>query len=410
MTAISGSANQVCIAGAGPAGVVLSLLLARQGIPVTLLEAQSDFNRDFRGDTLHASALEILDQLDLAQAVLSLSHARVERFQITTAQGIITMADFSRLDSAFPYIALIPQARFLDFLTAEAKKLPAFSIIMNAKVHDLIIEDNQVRGVIYTKDGKYVELPARLTIGADGRGSRVRELAGIKLGKTTPPMDVIWFKLPRPETFGLANITGGRFGAGTILAILDRGNELQLGYVVVKGSFKALREQGIAALRDELCHLEQVLRECVGVLKDWSQCAILSVVTGRVECWHRPGLLLIGDAAHVMSPVGGVGINYAIHDAVATANLLTKPLLEGTVTDGDLHAVQLRRERATRFIQSVQSIIQRRIISSALKSSRPFHPPLLVRILTRFGFVQKIMARIIAYGLDPERIEPELTA
>ena len=397
--------NHVCIAGAGPAGVMLSILFARKGIPVTLLEAQADFDRDFRGDTLHASALEILEQMGLAQEVLALCHAKAPRFQIITTQDTITMADFSRLDSPYPYIALIPQARFLEFLTEEAKKFPNFTLIMNAKVHGLIIENDRVCGISYTKDGKAHEVRATLTVGADGRGSRTRELAGIKLGKTTPPMDVIWFKLPRPASFGDQNATSGRFGTGTILAILDRGNELQCGYVVIKGSYKSLREQGMQALHADITNLMPELKESVTELKDWSQCAILSVVTGRVERWHRPGLLLIGDAAHVMSPVGGVGINYAIHDAVAAANVLTTPLLKGTVSDDDLHAVQLRRERAIRFIQSVQSIIQRRIIASALNANAPFRPPLLVRILARYGFFQKRLARIMAYGLDPERVE-----
>ena len=397
--------NHVCIIGAGPAGVVLAILLVRQGIPVTLLEAQADFDRDFRGDTLHASSLEILDQIGLAQPVLDLCHAKVDKFRFTSVEDRITMADFTRLDTPFPYIALIPQEKFLSFLTEEAKKYSGFRLIMNAKFHDLITNDNKVCGVKYMKDGTEHDIPAYLTIGADGRGSRVREKAGIKLGKSSPPMDVIWFKLPRAEHMGPENQTGGQFGKGTILALLDRGNELQIGYVIVKGSYKALREAGISALHDELIKLIPALQPSLTHLKDWSQCSILSVVTGRVEQWHKPGLLLIGDAAHVMSPVGGVGINYAIQDAAAVANVLTNPLRNQEVTEQDLAEVQLRRERPVRFIQSVQSIIQRRIIAGALNAEKPFRPPLLIRLLARFAFFQKGMARIMAFGLAPERVQ-----
>lgn len=397
--------NHVCIAGAGPAGVMLSILLARKGIPVTLLEAQADFDRDFRGDTLHASSLEILEQLGLAEPVLKLCHAKAAKFHLTSGNESITMADFSGLDSAYPYIAMIPQERFLTFLTEEAKKFPQFRLIMQAKFHDLIVKDNQVCGVKYVKDGNEHEINSCLTIGADGRGSRVREKAGIKLGKSSPPMDVIWFKLPRGENMGAENRTGGQFGKGTMLVILDRGNQLQVGYVILKGSYKSLREAGISALHNEIINLAPELEPSLAALKDWSQCAILSVVTGRVDKWHKPGLLLIGDAAHVMSPVGGVGINYAIQDAIAAANVLTEPLLNGMVSDDDLHAVQLRRERPVRFIQSIQSIIQKRIIAGALKGDKPFRPPLPVRFMTRFAFFRNMMARIMAYGLDPQKIE-----
>lgn len=402
------ASNHVCIVGAGPAGVILSILLARQGVPVTLLEAQNDFDRDFRGDTLHASSLEILQQIGFAEPVLELCHSKIQKFQFTTHEDNITMADFSILDTAYPYIALIPQQKFLTFMTDEARKFPNFRLIMNAKFHELIVKGDKVCGVKYRKDGSEHEVPACLVVGSDGRGSRVREKAGIKLGKTSPPMDVIWFKLPRNENMGAENHTGIQFGSGSMLVILDRGNDLQVGYVIVKGSYKALRENGIPALKNELIKIAPELEPSLSTLNDWSQCAILSVVTGRVEQWYKPGLLLIGDAAHVMSPVGGVGINYAIQDAVAAANVLTEPLCQKQVTETDLADVQHRRERSVRFIQSVQSLAQKRIIAGALKSDKAFRPPLIIRILTRFAFFRKRIAKTMAYGIQPEYLENRL--
>lgn len=397
--------NQVCVVGAGPAGMVLSILLARQGIPVTLLEAHADFNREFRGDTLHAASLEILDELGYAEPVLKLCHAKISKFRMSGITSGLTLADFSLLASSFPYVALIPQEKFLTFLSGEAGKLPSFRRIMNATAHQLIIKNDNVCGVVYMKDGTGHEVPARLTVGADGRGSRIREKADIKLIKTTPPMDVIWFKLPKQHEPRTENASGGRFGTGAMLAMLDRDHEWQLGFVIMKGSYKTLREKGMVAFHDELLKLAPELKAPLQHLQDWSQCSILSVVTGRAERWYKPGLLLIGDAAHVMSPVGGVGVNYAIHDAVAAANILTGPLLAADIQESDLAAVQKRRETSIRFIQTVQSVIQRQIISSALRSGRPFAPPVLIRFLSRFTAFQRMMAYLLAYGLRPEAVK-----
>ena len=397
--------NHVCVVGAGPAGVILSILLARQGIPVTLLEAQADFNREFRGDTLHASSLDILDQMGFAESVLNLCHARIGEFQLSSVANSITVADFSLLKASFPYVALIPQEKFLTYLAVEADKLPFFHRVMNAKVHDLIIKNNKICGVTCMRDGVIHKVHACLTIGADGRGSRVREKADLKLIKTTPPMDIIWFKLPKKHDLHGRNATGGRFGVGTLLAMLDRDHEWQLGFVILKGSYKLLREKGMEVFHDELLKLAPELKTSLQYLVEWSQCSILSVVTGRVDRWYKPGLLLIGDAAHVMSPVGGIGINYAIHDAVATANILIEPLLSGDIGETNLADVQKRRERPVRFIQAVQSIMQKQIIRSALKSGQPFNPPVILRFLAGFTAFRRIVAYMLAYGLQPELLK-----
>jgi 2-polyprenyl-6-methoxyphenol hydroxylase-like FAD-dependent oxidoreductase len=399
------ASNHVCIVGGGPAGVVLSLLLTRRGIPVTLLEGQADFDRNFRGDTLHASSLEIFEQLGLADSILKLSSGRVEKLEFNYENSTITIADFTRLKTAYPYVALIPQVKFLNLLVEEAAKVPEFRLIMNAKVNDLIRDENKVCGVVYKHDGQTRELRACLTIGADGRGSTIRQKGGLKLGKTSPPMDVVWFKLPRDKNTALGNAADIRFGSGTMLVMIDRGDEWQMGYVILKGSYKKLREAGMDGFHEELIKLLPEIESSLTNLQDWSQCAILSVVTGRVKQWYQPGLLLIGDAAHVMSPVGGVGINYAIHDAVAAANILTKPLANGNVNEDVLALVQQRREKPVSFIQTIQALIQKRIIAGALKSDKPFQPPLPVRLLSIFPFFQKRMARILAYGLQPEIIK-----
>jgi len=397
--------NHVCVAGAGPAGVMLSLILARNGIPVSLLEGQADFDRKFRGDTLHASSLEILQQLDLAAPILAISNARVEKLQLAAGRGLITIADFSRLDTPYPYVALIPQERFLKRLVEEAGKFSHFRLLYEATVTDLVREDGKVCGVRYVHEGDTREMRACLVIGADGRGSTVRDKAGLKLSRTSPPMDVLWFTVPRDRDSALGAVAG-RFGAGTMMAMIDRGEEWQIGFVILKGSYRALREAGMEAFRAELRGLAPELGDSLSSLREWSQCAILSVVTGRVDRWHQPGLLLIGDAAHVMSPVGGVGINYAIQDAVAAANELVEALSEGEVTEDRLASVQRRREPAIRFIQSVQGFIQSRIIAAALKSDRPFVPPLPLRVMSRFPIFRKQMARILAYGSRPELLKP----
>ena len=279
---------------------------------------------------------------------------------------------------------------------------------MNATFTELLKTDGHTAGVRCVHDGEARSIPARLVVAADGRNSAVRQQAGIELCRTSPPMDVLWFKLPRSK---LADWSGGfqaRLGSGTMLAMLDRGDEWQMGFVILKGSYRDIRNAGIDAFREQLTGLVPGLEESFSRLRDWSQIAILSVVTGRVEKWHRPGLLLIGDAAHVMSPVGGVGINYAIQDAVSAANVLVPPLKQGAVSEQDLAEVQKRRESAVDFIQKVQRLFQSRIIAAALKSDKPFQPPLPMRLLSRIPFFRRKFAQVLAYGLKPELLDDEL--
>jgi 2-polyprenyl-6-methoxyphenol hydroxylase-like FAD-dependent oxidoreductase len=397
--------NHVCIVGAGPAGVVLSYLLAKQGIAVTLLEGMADFDREFRGDTLHASSLEILAQMGLVEDVLDLCHARIEKLEFDSIDGTIVIAEFSRLKSRFPYIALVPQERFLNYVVKKAQSYSGFQFLNNARAHDLIHDNGRVCGVRYHHNGVNKELTSSLVIGADGRGSVVRRQAGLELVKNSPPMDVIWFKLPKDRSTQADTAVTGQFGRGTMLVRLDRGDEWQMGYVILKGSYKQLREQGIKTFHDQIKKLMPEMSTSLTALTEWSQCAILSVVTGHVQQWFKPGLLLIGDAAHVMSPVGGVGINYAIQDAAAVMNVLQEKLKNDNVMTADLAQVQKRRERSIYFIQGVQAIIQKRIIANALTSDQPFRMPLPMRILSKFGFFRAGMARILAYGIFPERLE-----
>jgi 2-polyprenyl-6-methoxyphenol hydroxylase-like FAD-dependent oxidoreductase len=395
------------VVGGGPGGAVLALLLARKGIEVTLLEAHPDFDREFRGDTLHPSVMEIMDQLGLADRLLQLRHSKVDRLTIQTDAGPFTPANLSRLKTKFPYITIMPQTSFLEFVVGEAEKYPSFRVVMGARVRELVEEDGVVRGVRYEdEDGRH-EVRAALVVGADGRGSRVRRLAGIEPVKTSPPMDVLWFKLPREP--GDAEGIVGRFGRGHIAIMLDRDDYWQAGYVIPKGTFPELRHEGIGELKRQFAEVIPEFADRLEHLTDWRKVSLLSVESSRCPTWHRPGLLLIGDAAHVMSPVAGVGINYAIQDAVAAANILAGPLRESqarliSVDERHLAAVQRRRELPTRVIQALQAQLQKNVLAPALGSSGPFSPPLLLRLLPKVPGFRDVPGRLIGYGVWPSRV------
>lgn len=383
-----------CIVGGGPAGVVLGLLLARQGISVKLLEVHKDFDRDFRGDTIHPSVMEIMEELGLAEKLLQLPHSKTRTLTLQTEQESVPIVDFQQLKTHFPYITVMPQARFLEFISQEAQKYPNFQLIMGANVQELIEEDTTIRGIRYRGHGGWHEIRALLTVGADGRNSRIRQLAGLVPVKTSPPMDVLWFRIPRKpdEPKGLT----GRFGKGHILAMLDRDDEWQLGYVIPKGGYQDLRTAGLEALQKSIVEVVPEFSQRIHLLQSWSQIAFLSVESSCLKKWYLPGLLLIGDAAHVMSPVAGVGINYAIQDAAAAANTLSTPLKARILKVSDLSKVQRQRQLPTRIIQAFQSFIQERIFSRALNSQQ-FQPPAFLRL----PFLRNLIARLIGFGVFP---------
>jgi len=379
---------------------MLALLLARKGVPVTLLEAHKDFDRDFRGDTVHPSTLELLDEIGLADRLLELRHTKVYGPTIRAANGPFMPVDLRNVRTKFPFIMLVPQTSFLEFIVAEAKRFPSFRLIMNGNVQSLIEEDGVVSGVRFLGLDGWHELRATLTVGADGRFSRIRHLMNIEPVPTSPPMDVLWFRLPRlPEDPKEPSGVFGGFGHGHILVVLDRFDYWQVGYVFPKGDYQHLRAAGLEELRRSIAAIEPRFLKHVEYLTDWQQCSLLSVESSFCKRWYKPGMLLIGDAAHVMSPVGGVGINYAIQDAVVAANLLAGPLRMGCVEVGDLAAVQRERLLPVRFIQALQAVIQRRLIASALQFQAPLNVPGFVRFLVCLPLLRTLPARLLGWGL-----------
>ncbi|MBD2182808.1 FAD-dependent oxidoreductase [Planktothrix sp. FACHB-1355] len=393
-----------CIVGGGPAGVVLSLLLARQGISVMLLETHKDFDRDFRGDTVHPSTMEIMDELGLAERLLQLPHNKIRTLGVTTANGSVQLANLNRLKTNYPFITMMPQAKFLEFIVAEAKQYPNFQLILGANVQELIEENGIIKGVRYRGHGGWHEVRAKLTVGADGRHSRLRQLAGFEAVGTSPPMDVLWFRLPRSSQDAEGGM--GRIGKNHILVMLDRGDEWQIAFVIPKGGYQQIRADGIEALRKSIVDVIPELGDRIELLKDFSQIAFLSVESSRIKRWYLPGLLLIGDAAHVMSPVGGVGINYAVQDAVVAANNLSEPLKSNSLHEWDLAQVQRQRELPTRVIQAFQSLIQQQIFARILNSNDSNFSFTLPAFL-RLPILRDIPARLIAFGIWPVHVKTD---
>lgn len=394
--------------GGGPAGLTLALLLARRGVSVTLLEAHRDFDRDFRGNTINPSAMEVLARLGLERRLLGLRHAKVRHFTIQDGERRETFADFSRLKTRYPYVLMLPQARFLELVAAEAERYPNFRLVMGARVRDLVIERGVVRGVRYrTEDGTH-EVRARLTVGADGRFSRLRRLAGLEAGAAggSPPMDVFWFNLSREEGDPEGAGTVFRCGRGSLLVLMDHFEYWQVGYIIPKGHYARLKEAGLPALRRSVADLAPEFAGRVEELGEWGEGSLLSVESDRLRRWYRPGLLLLGDAAHVVSPVGGVGINLAIQDAVVAANVLVEPLKNARLRERHLQSVQLRRELPTRLIQVAQNLAQRWVVAGVLGSRDAYRLPLLLRLLLRAPFLRALPTCLIAHGASwPVRVK-----
>jgi 2-polyprenyl-6-methoxyphenol hydroxylase-like FAD-dependent oxidoreductase len=392
------------IAGGGPAGAMLGLLLARQGVDVLVLEKHADFLRDFRGDTIHPSTMEIMDELGLADPLLNLPHTKTSRLRFRTPRGSATLADFGHLKTRFPYLAFMPQWDFLDFVTDEARRYPNFELEMNAEVRELVEEGGLVRGVRYeTPDGTR-EARALLTVAADGRDSRLREQAGLRVVGTAPPIDVLWFRISRRK--GDPEEPTGYIGGGRFVVLINRGDYWQVGYVLPKGADRRIRAAGLESFRRSVGEAVPEVADRTDEIQDWDQVKLLSVQVNRLRRWFRPGLLCIGDAAHAMSPVGGVGINLAIQDAVAAANVLAEPLRAGRVELRHLRAVQRRRELPIRILQGLQSLAHRRIVAPAVGGGGLPSPPPPVRALLGLRIVRNLPARIIGFGIWPVHVRP----
>lgn len=382
--------------------MMLGFLLARAGVPVTVLEKHPDFLRDFRGDTIHPSTLDLMHELGLLDAFLKLPHSRVARLSGQVGGTTIALADFSHLPTHCKFIALMPQWDFLDFLAAHGRKYPAFDLRMRTEATGLIEEDGRVAGVRAKSPDGEIEVRADLTVGCDGRHSTLRERAGFHVEDIGAPMDILWFRVSRrdsdtPETFG-------HMEAGRMLVMLNRTDYWQCAYVIPKGGIDKVKAAGLKAFRDSVAFMSPFLRDRLSELKSWDDVKLLTVAVDRLSRWHRPGLLCIGDAAHAMSPIGGVGINLAIQDAVAAANILAAPLKEGRVTEALLEAVQRRRTMPMRVIQWLQVQVQNNVLNPVLKSSARPKPPFAAKLLNWFPPLQRLPARIIGLGVRPEHV------
>jgi 2-polyprenyl-6-methoxyphenol hydroxylase-like FAD-dependent oxidoreductase len=399
--------TECAIAGGGPAGMMLGYLLARAGVEVLVLEKHADFLRDFRGDTIHPSTLEVMYELGILEDFLKRPHQELRELAGEIGDTRVTLADFSHLPTHCRFIALMPQWDFLDFLAEHAKHYPSFSLRMQAEADGLLVEGDTVVGLKAKTPEGSIEIRAGLVVGADGRHSTVRDLAGLEVKDLGAPMDALWLRLSKRAGDGSQSL--GRIQAGRLLVMLDRGDYWQCAFVIPKGGFNQLRRQGLEAFRAAIVALAPALADRVEEIASWDEVKLLTVHVDRLKRWYRPGLLCIGDAAHAMSPVGGVGINLAIQDAVAAANILALPLREGPVSVDLLRKVQRRREWPTEMMQAVQLFVQRRIISNVLTMTAQPRPPFAVKLLNRYPLLRRLPARLIGLGFRPEHVQsPEL--
>jgi 2-polyprenyl-6-methoxyphenol hydroxylase-like FAD-dependent oxidoreductase len=394
--------TRCCIVGGGPCGMMLGFLLARAGVDTVVLEKHADFLRDFRGDTIHPSTLEIVAELGLLDEFLELPHHKETAIAAFFGDRQYHFADFSHLPTRCKFIAFMPQWDFLDFLAQHGRHNPAFHLHMRAEAVDLIESNGRVTGVRATTPDGPLEIHADLTVGCDGRHSTVRARAGLRVEDIGAPMDVLWLRLPKKA--GDPDESMGRFEAGRIVVLIDRGDYWQCAFLIPKGAFEETKRAGLPAFRHRIAEAVPMFADRVDEINDWDQVKLLTVAVDRLERWYRAGLLCIGDAAHAMSPIGGVGVNLAVQDAVAAANILWQPLANGTVSQDDLKRVQRRREFPTRVTQRIQVFLQNKVIGRALGTGRAFEAPLALRLIARFPPLRRIPARLIAVGVRPEHV------
>jgi 2-polyprenyl-6-methoxyphenol hydroxylase-like FAD-dependent oxidoreductase len=395
--------TQCCIAGGGPAGMMLGFLLARAGVRVVVLEKHADFFRDFRGDTVHPSTLELMFELGLIDKFLKLPHQEVETLGAQIGAEHLQMADFRHLPTNCKFMALMPQWNFLNFLAEQGKRFKTFDLRMQAAATDLIEENGRIVGLTANTSDGALTIRAHLVVGCDGRHSTVREKAGFKSDDYGAPMDVLWFRMSHKA--GDNADTFGHIEAGRLMVMLDRGDYWQCAYVIPKGGIERVKSEGLEAFRSRVVDMSPFLADRVGELKSWDDIKLLSVTVDRLRKWWRPGLICIGDAAHAMSPIGGVGINMAVQDAVAAANRLVGPLRVGKVTDADLQAIEQRRTPPVKFTQWLQLTIQRRIISRVLASHDRPKPPLFFKLFGVIPPLRRIPARLLGIGIRPEHVQ-----
>jgi len=399
--------TRCAIAGGGPAGMMLGFLLARAGVGVVVLEKHGDFLRDFRGDTIHPSTLDVMYELGLLEEFLKRPHQEVNELRGLIGDDLVVLADVKHLPTHCKFIALMPQWDFLDFLANHAKRYPGFSLRMKADVDELLFEGDKVVGLrAKTPDGD-LEVRADLVVGADGRHSTVRNRAGLQVEDIGAPMDVLWMRLSKRPEDGTQLL--GRILPGRLFVMIDRGDYWQCAYVIPKGGFDAIRSKGLDAFRKSLVEINPALADRVQELASWDDIKLLTVVIDRLKRWYRDGLLCIGDAAHAMSPVGGIGINVAIQDAVAAGNILGPALRAGPVPESVLAAVQRRREWPMRMTQGLQVVVQNLVIRNVLQLQKQPRAPFLVKLLNWFPAFRRIPGRIIGMGFRPEHVRtPEV--
>jgi 2-polyprenyl-6-methoxyphenol hydroxylase-like FAD-dependent oxidoreductase len=401
--------TRCCIIGGGPAGMMLGYLLGRAGVDTIVLEKHGDFFRDFRGDTVHPSTLQVMDELGLIDGFLKLPHQQLQKMDGQFGGSSIRIADLGRLRVKYPFIAFMPQWDFLNFLRESGKKFPSLKVMMSADATDLIWSGDTIAGVKADTPEGPVEIRADLTVACDGRHSIVREKARLEIEEIGAPMDVLWFRAGKAASENESVFA--RVETGKMMVTFDRGDYWQCAYVIAKNQYDAVKARGLDALRDDIVRMAPILKSGMADVKSWDDVKLLTVAINRLKRWTRPGLLCIGDAAHAMSPVGGVGVNLAVQDAVATANLLAAKLAKGFPSEQELDAVRKRREFPVRMTQAMQVVVQNNIISVALKPGEaPIKAPLVARIINALPWLQGITARFVGLGVRPEHVHsPEVS-